>query len=48
MDLYCVKCRKRTSTNDVTTIATKNNRSALTGDIAAKLVKLPGTPWEST
>ncbi len=65
MDLYCVKCKKRTSTNDMTTITTSNNRSALTGkcatcgikkfrfqkkkryggDIAAKLAKLPGTPW---
>jgi len=31
MDLYCVKCKTRTSTNDVTTITTKNNRTALTG-----------------
>ena len=31
MDLYCVKCKKRTNTNDVTTITTKNNSSALTG-----------------
>ena len=54
MDLYCVKCRART---------TKNNRLAISGicarcgtkkirfikksgcDIAAKLAKLPGTPW---
>ena len=34
MDLYCVKCKTRTSTNDVTTITTKNNRSALTGKCA--------------
>ena len=32
MDLYCVKCKKRTSTNDMTTVTTKNNRSALTGN----------------
>ena len=31
MDLYCVKCKKRTSTNVMTTVTTKNNRSALTG-----------------
>jgi RNase P subunit RPR2 len=34
MDLYCVKCKTRTSTNDVTTITTSNNRSALTGKCA--------------
>ena len=31
MDLYCVKCKMRTSTNDVTIITAKNNRSVLTG-----------------
>ena len=31
MDLYCVKCKKRTSTNDVTTTTTKTKRSAHTG-----------------
>ena len=31
MDLYCVKCRKRTGSNDVTTITTKNNRAAVSG-----------------
>jgi hypothetical protein len=31
MDLYCVKCKTRTSTNDVMTITSKNNRTALTG-----------------
>ena len=64
MDLYCVKCRERTGTNNLTTITTKNNRLAISGactrcgiiffyiykkksggDIAAKLAKLPGTPW---
>ena len=39
MDLYCVKCKKRTSTNDVTTITTKNNRSALTGRCATCGIK---------
>ncbi len=28
MDLYCVKCKKRTVRNDVKTITTKNNRLA--------------------
>ncbi len=31
MDLYCVKCRARTPTNDLTKIVTKNNRHAATG-----------------
>ncbi len=31
MDLYCVKCKTRTGTNDLTTIVTKNNRHAATG-----------------
>ena len=31
MDLYCVKCKTRTGTDDVTTVTTKNNRSALSG-----------------
>ena len=39
MDLYCVKCKKRTSTNDVTTITTKNNRKALTGRCATCGIK---------
>ena len=39
MDLYCVKCKTRTSTNDVTTITTKNNRSALTGKCATCGIK---------
>ena len=39
MDLYCVKCRVRTSTNDVTTVTTKNNRSALTGKCATCGIK---------
>jgi RNase P subunit RPR2 len=34
MDPYCVKCKKHTSTNDVTTVTTKNNRSALSGKCA--------------
>ena len=39
MDLYCVKCKTRTSTNDVTTVTTKNNRSALTGRCATCGIK---------
>ena len=34
MDLYCVKCKKHTFANDVMTITTSNNRSALTGKCA--------------
>ena len=39
MDLYCVKCKTRTSTNDMTTITTKNNRKALTGRSATCGIK---------
>ena len=39
MDLYCVKCKTRTSTNDVTTVTTKNNRSALSGRCATCAIK---------
>ena len=31
MDLYCVKCRIRTPTIDLTETVTKNNRNAITG-----------------
>ena len=31
MDLYCVKCKKHTSTDGVTTITTKTNIAVLTG-----------------
>ena len=34
MDLYCVKCRARTGTINETTMITKNNRNALTGNCA--------------
>ena len=39
MDLYCVKCKMRTSTNDMTTVTTKNNRTALTGKCATCGIK---------
>ena len=39
MDLYCVKCKTRTSTNDMMTVTTKNNRAALTGKCATCGVK---------
>jgi len=29
--IYCVKCKKRTNTNNITSVITKNNRTALTG-----------------
>ena len=34
MDLYCVKCRARTGTNNPATITTKNNRLAIYGTCA--------------
>ena len=32
MDLYCVKCKARTGTINETTVVTKNNRNAITGN----------------
>ena len=32
MELYCVKCKQRTDTDNVEKITTKNNRSAIRGD----------------
>jgi len=39
MEIYCVKCKKRTNTNNMTTIITKNNRTALTGQCEICLIK---------
>lgn len=32
MDIYCVKCKAKTPTENVTEKTTKNGRSALTGN----------------
>ena len=39
MDLYCVKCKSRTPTTNQTTVVTKNNRDALTGNCATCGIK---------